>query len=393
MKPLSKTLRCTTYPEWRKDIRLRSALTLSSEPNAKSCRAGKPQAFESSGDRLARNVEAQKRKASTMNQIAITQPGAVAEFSSGPKVANAIELWLAGLSSEGTRKAYLWELQQFAAFAGHGDVTAAMVHFLKLTDGQAHAAADAWRAAKIASGRSPASVNRSMATLNSFVALAKRHGLTALSLRAKAEKSQRYRDTCGCGIHGVQKLLSEEHEQHNAKAARDVAILRLAFGLGLRRNEPASLDICHVDLAGEKLLVLGKGSRERIALTLPRNAKEALTAWLQWRGTDAPDAPLFINLAHNSPGNRISGAATMTSSAISSASVPTWSHAPMGFGMRPLQPRSTLSPVTTARQEPSAVILRWKQSAAMTTIVPIMLGRLPLWWTASLPKSLSAKLR
>jgi integrase/recombinase XerC len=45
-----------------------------------------------------------------------------------------------------------------------------------------------------------------------------------------------------------------------------------------------------------------------MALTLPMNAKEAIAAWLKWRGTDAPHAPLFINLAHNNPGNRISGA-------------------------------------------------------------------------------------
>ncbi|MGA7328011.1 MAG: hypothetical protein WBX25_26870 [Rhodomicrobium sp.] len=58
--------------------------------------------------------------------------------------------------------------------------------------------------------------------------------------------------------------------QDHRKAARDTAILRLAFGLGLRRNEVASLDIVHVDLAGDKLHVLGKGSRERIALSAVR---------------------------------------------------------------------------------------------------------------------------
>jgi integrase/recombinase XerC len=146
-----------------------------------------------------------------------------------------------------------------------------------------------------------------MATLSSFVASAKRHGLTQLSLKAKAKKAQRYKDTRGCGLGGVQKLLAEAASQDNAKAARDTAILRLAFGLGLRRNEIASLDIGHADLEGERLYVLGKGSRERIALTLPKNAKDALAAWLKWRN-DALDAPLFVNLAHNSKGNRLSGA-------------------------------------------------------------------------------------
>ena len=170
-----------------------------------------------------------------MNEIEM--PGArlpsVASF--GAKVESAVELWLAGLSSEGTRKAYQWEISQFAAFAGHDDVAAAMAQFLKLTDGQAHATADAWRAAKIAAGRSPASVNRSMATLNSFVASAKRHGLTELSLKAKAEKAQRYRDTRGCGLSGVQKLLAEAQGQDPRKAARDEAILQAR----LRPRAPA----------------------------------------------------------------------------------------------------------------------------------------------------------
>lgn len=243
-----------------------------------------------------------------MHDVEVTHSGALAEFSLGQKVEDAIGLWLAGLSSESTRRAYRWELEQFAVFAGYDSATAAISYFLKLSDGQAHAVADAWRAAKISTGRSPASVNRSMATLNSFCACAKRYGLTNLSLKAKAEKSQRYRDTRGCGIHGVQKLLNEAAGQDDRKAARDTAILRLAFGLGLRRNEIASLNIGHVDLAGNKLHVLGKGNRERIALTLPKNAKEALAAWLGHRGTGAPDAPLFINLAHNSSGNRVSGA-------------------------------------------------------------------------------------
>jgi integrase/recombinase XerC len=237
-----------------------------------------------------------------------TDAKALTVASFAPKVEDAIELWLAGMSSEGTRKAYRWEVEQFAAYAGHPDAAVAMAHFLRLSDGQAHAAADAWRAAKIADGKSPASVNRSMAALNSFVASAKRHGLTELTLKAKAEKAQRYRDTRGCGVAGVHKLLEQAQSQDPRKAARDEAILRLAFGLGLRRNEIASLDIGHVDLKGGKVHVLGKGSRERVALTLPQKAKQSLRAWLAKRDATDKAAPLFINLAHNSSGNRISGA-------------------------------------------------------------------------------------
>jgi site-specific recombinase XerC len=318
-----------------------------------------------------------------MNEITIAKTGAVAEFTFGAKVTSAIELWLAGLSSEGTRNAYRWELQQFAAFAGHADVATAMASFLKLTGGQAHAVADAWRAQKIGSGRSPASVNRSMATLNSFVASAKRHGLTDLSLKARSEKAIRYRDTRGCGLGGVQKLLAEAQGQYNAKAARDTAILRLAFGLGLRRNEIATLDICHIDLTADKIHVLGKGNRERITLTLPKNAKDALAAWLQWRGTGAPDAPLFINLAHNSPGNRISGAGVYDVIRYQlgrRANITARPH-----GLLPSLRRSMHFKVIIEKLVPSRVMPRLKRSVAMTTIAPIMPARLRPWWMGSPP--------
>ena len=50
---------------------------------------------------------------------------------------------------------------------------------------------------------------------------------------------------------------------------RDRALLRLAFDLGLRRGELASLDLEHLDLEAGMLAVLGKGQEGREQLTLP----------------------------------------------------------------------------------------------------------------------------
>ena len=184
-------------------------------------------------------------------------------------------------------------------------------YFLALEDGQAHAVADKWRAEKIARGLSPASVNRSMAALNSLVASARRHGITTLRLEAKGVKSKPYRDTKGPGLRGVQAILAvaTDHKRPE-KAARDAAIIRLAYGLGLRRGEIAGLNIGHCDLMGGRLHVLGKGRSEREAMTIPANVKQALSAWLRVRGTDAPDAPLFVALDNHSrgAGKRITGA-------------------------------------------------------------------------------------
>ena len=227
------------------------------------------------------------------------------------KAKTALDLWLSGFASENTRRAYRNEIEAFAAFAGWDGVGEAVTHFLALEDGPAHAVADKWRAEKILRGLSPASINRSMAALNSLVASTRRHGITTLRLEAKGMKSKPYRDTKGPGLRGVQTMLAvaTDHKRPE-KAGRDAAILRLAYGLGLRRGEIAGLNIGHCDLMGERLHVLGKGRSEREAMTIPANVKQALSAWLRVRGTDSPDAPLFVALDNHSRGSgkRITGA-------------------------------------------------------------------------------------
>jgi integrase/recombinase XerC len=230
----------------------------------------------------------------------LTVPAATVE-----KVRSAVDLWLSGFSSENTRRAYAREISSFAAFAGREDVAEAVAHFLSLQDGQAHAVADAWRARKLEGSLSPASINRSMAALNSLVASARRHGLTALRLEAKGVKSKAYRDTKGPGVRGVQNMLAAAHDQAPEKAARDAAIIRLAYGLGLRRGEIESLDIGHLDLAAGTLSVLGKGRTEREPMTIPVNVKSALEAWLAFRGTEDKAAPLFVALDRASFGERL----------------------------------------------------------------------------------------
>ncbi|WP_127079675.1 tyrosine-type recombinase/integrase [Rhodomicrobium lacus] len=224
------------------------------------------------------------------------------------KVRDAIALWLSGFTSENTRRAYRREIQAFAEFAGHADAGAAVAQFLALSDGQAHAAADAWRADKIARKLSPASVNRSMAALNSFVEAARRYGLTALRLEAKGVKSCAYRDTRGPGMRAVRSMIDVAAAQEKPqKAARDVAILRLATALGLRRGEIAEMNIGHVDLAGSSISIKGKGRTERETLTIPANVRAALAAWLALRGTEDSADPLFIALTNAARGHRLTG--------------------------------------------------------------------------------------
>lgn len=244
-----------------------------------------------------------------MNQLSITTNGghAVVIQDRQGEARTALALWLASYRSENTRSAYKKEIEAFASHAGHEDVVQAVAAFLALEDGKAHAIADAWRVAKLNKGLSPASINRSMAALNSLVASARRHGFTALRLEAKGVRSKPYRDTKGPGVKGIHTMLAAAGGQAPKKAARDTAIIRLACSLGLRRGEIVSLDVGHVDLEAATLAVMGKGQAERIILTLPANTKAALAAWLAVRGTAEKTVALFISLSRGCRHDRMSG--------------------------------------------------------------------------------------
>lgn len=82
---------------------------------------------------------------------------------------------------------------------------------------------------------------------------------------------------------------------------RDHAVLEILYGSGLRTAELAGLDVGDVDLAGGRLLVLGKGAKERI-VPLSLAAMAVLERWLD-DGRDhlataaTPADALFLNRA------------------------------------------------------------------------------------------------
>jgi len=63
---------------------------------------------------------------------------------------------------------------------------------------------------------------------------------------------------------------------------RDLAILELLYGTGIRLMELVGLNLADVDLVGEVIKVRGKGKKERI-LPLGRKAREALESYLPRR--------------------------------------------------------------------------------------------------------------
>lgn len=236
-----------------------------------------------------------------MTDITIIEPGhAIAAPAARISPEDAVRLWLAGYRSPDTRRAYAREIEAFATFAGEG----AAARLLALDDAQAHTLVDAYRATLLQRGQSGATINRSMAALNSFVRSARRHGLTVLRLEAQTVKEERYRDTRGPGTGGVQKMLRAAREHHDPrKATRDVAMMRLLFGLGLRRAELAACNLADFDAGSGTLAIIGKGESSKRTLSVPPATVAAVVAWIERRG--AHPGPLFSSIDH--PRERLTG--------------------------------------------------------------------------------------
>ena len=113
------------------------------------------------------------------------------------------------------------------------------------------------------------------------------------------------RDTRGPGTVGVRRLLSHAGAHRSpAHAARDQALVRLMFDLGLRRGSVVSLDLEHLDLAAGRIWVKLKGCAQRAWRSLPEPTRGA-PAWLEHRG-DQP-GPLFTNFDRAGKGRRLTG--------------------------------------------------------------------------------------
>ena len=85
-------------------------------------------------------------------------------------------------------------------------------------------------------------------------------------------------------------------------AVRDQAILLLLLDTGMRASELCALQLHHVDLKNQRVLVFGKGSKERILPISPRTAT-ALWKYMASRGGDTLDDALFAS-HHGRPYNR-----------------------------------------------------------------------------------------
>ena len=199
--------------------------------------------------------------------------------------------------SPATRRAYATDLADFARWLEVGGPAEAMAYLLGQGPGPANELAMGYRNALRARGLAASTTNRRIATLRSAVKMARTVGLCIFGLEVEGETVQAYRDTKGppldvlCGIFAK---LRAKAATGNKLAIRDTAILRLLFNMGLRRSEVASLDLCHYEPAEHRLWIKGKARTQREHAPTPRDAEQALGAWIAVRGTEP--GPLFLQL-------------------------------------------------------------------------------------------------
>lgn len=142
----------------------------------------------------------------------------------------------------------------------------------------------AWIAAMESSRLAQATIARRVVCLRVLTRLARRLRRIDWEFDVEVRAPRPYRDTRGPGVDGVQALLRAAAAQPSPFHERDQALIWMLFGPALRRAEVLGLGMAHLDLAHDRVRILGKHRREREWVTIPPPAAAALRAWLSVRG-------------------------------------------------------------------------------------------------------------
>jgi integrase/recombinase XerC len=180
------------------------------------------------------------------------------------------------------------------------------VDYLRPKDGTTPAAADIdvliireWMADLFDRGLSTVSIRRKLAALRSFFRHLQRTGVVDNN-PAKLVSTPKMAKT-------LPRVMTAEHaatlleatpEKADTMArphpSRDIAILELLYGTGVRVSELVGMDVADVDLTERWILVRGKGRKER-QVPLGSKAAEALQKYLAERQPAPDERAVFLN--------------------------------------------------------------------------------------------------
>jgi integrase/recombinase XerC len=235
------------------------------------------------------------------------QPDAIArKLAAGPALRQAALAWLERLSTE--RRASAHTIAAYGAdLAGFCDFLASHLgHWPELSDLSQLRPADfrGWLARRQHQGIAAASQGRGLSAIRSlFQALRRERGIDNAALVAVRTPKRPRTLPRPLGVASAKRLLEIAGDGGAVEwiAARDVAVLTVLYGCGLRIAEALALTPRDAT-TGDTLRITGKGRRQRLVPLLPA-VKAAIAAYCA--ACPLPltaDAPLFRG-AHGGPLN------------------------------------------------------------------------------------------
>ncbi|WP_347357904.1 tyrosine-type recombinase/integrase [Bdellovibrio sp.] len=213
-------------------------------------------------------------------------------LSTEQKVQRLIEVFLSGRKGT-TIKAYQADLECFRRFVGAGSIQDAIALLIQHGHGEANYLALAYKNSLVGQKLSPATVNRRLAALRSVVKLGATIGVIGWKLEVQGQKSEAYRDTRGPDEVGIRKIIAHLRKRTDRKGIRDLAIFTLFFGNALRASELLNLELNDLDLVQNRIQILSKGKNNKQWVSISLLTREALTQWLNVRGSDP--GYVFVN--------------------------------------------------------------------------------------------------
>jgi site-specific recombinase XerD len=148
---------------------------------------------------------------------------------------------------------------------------------------------------KLAERFAPATANRMLAALRGVLKAAFKLGLIDSDRMTRACSVEPVRGSRVMKGRALSKgellALFEVCNPATRGGARNAALLGLLYGGGLRRAEVVGLDLGDFDAPTGKLVVRGKGNKERVTW-VTNGSRDALDAWLLYRG-DEPGPPVM----------------------------------------------------------------------------------------------------
>ncbi len=165
---------------------------------------------------------------------------------------------------------------------------------------------EGWLAWMFRNGIAKSSMSRKLAALRRFFRHLQLQGHTDINVAANIRNPrQEKRKPAFLNVDEAFALLDTKpakscrHDAWEAGAAdaRDLALVELLYGSGLRISEALSLDLENIALDDGIARVMGKGARERLA-PLTDTAMHALSNWLAFRGKIAASGQkaLFLGI-------------------------------------------------------------------------------------------------